>query len=435
MVGSSLLLSFGLENYRSFCDAATLTFVRSRKNENPEFAYPEVAPVLAVFGPNASGKSNLLRGLATMFGMVDGSTGMVRGLPYEPFMLSGGPSKPTTFQVVVVLDGVRHDYEFSYNGDAVLREALSSYPRGRPRLLFERTTVDGEDHWAFGDSMTGPSQALAKATRRHALLLSTASLISHDVLTPVQERLVALVESIRSDDMAEVLRRTVASLAENPQLAGMVEAYLRVADVGVASLRIERSRMTDDMRAQIERIVAAVNPDVSPDELRERFRNGPLEPMLRHQGEDGETFELPFEWESVGTRNFLALLGPVLGKLASGGVLVVDELDTSLHPRLVSELVRLFQSPESNPHQAQLLLSTHDVTVMMNTGDYETLRRDQVWFVAKIAGKSAIEPLAAFNPRTNEVFSRAYLTGRYGALPNIDRHAFVKIRRDDAGLE
>lgn len=432
MAGSSLLLSFGLENFRSFRDAATLTFARARRDENEAFRYPQVVPVLAVFGPNASGKTNLLRGLSTMFELIAGSTHMARGLPYTPFMLAGGRPKPTTFQLVALLEGVRYDYEFSYDGEAVLSETLSSYPHGRPRLLFERTVFEGEDRWSFGDSMTGPSQALARATRRHALLLSTASLMSHDVLTRVQEQMVALVESIGSDNFGEVLHRTVASIAENPRLAEMVESLLQVADVGVASLRIERSSMTDEMRAQLERLIAAVNPEMSADEMQDRFRYAPLEPTLRHHGDNGETFELPFDSESVGTRNFLALLGPVLAKLATGGVLIVDELDTSLHPRLVSELVRLFQSPLSNPHQAQLVLSTHDVTVMMNTGDYETLARDQIWFVEKKGGTSTIIPLVEFKPRANEVFSRAYLTGRYGALPRIDRHSFQDVWRHDS---
>lgn len=104
----------------------------------------------------------------------------------------------------------------------------------------------------------------------------------------------------------------------------------------------------------------------------------------------------------------------------------MDEMDTSLHPRLVNELVRLFEEPESNPHQAQLILSTHDVTVMMNSGDYDVLDRDQVWFANKENdGSTEIYSLASFPVRTSEAFSRAYLMDRYRAVPRIERDAFA----------
>jgi hypothetical protein len=424
-----MLLSFSLENFRSFQNRAELNFVRSVKDRRSNFPNSEVAPAAAVFGANASGKSNLLRGLTTMFSMIDeGAVRGARGMPYSPFMLAEQIARPTTFSVVAVLEGVRYDYEFAYDAEHVLRESLYAYPKGRPRLLFERDAAGDEDQWTFGDSMTGPSQALAKATRRHALLLSTAQLISHDVLTPVQRQFAELVTDIDSDNVRDTLQETLQALSEDPERSNRVGSLLGLADLGISSLRIEKSDLPSESVEQLERVFTAIYPDATPEDLADKIRRTSLNPRLEHRSGSGRAVALPFQWESVGTRNFLALLGPVLDRLSTGGLLVVDELDTSLHPRLVSEVVRLFQMPETNPHQAQLLISTHDVTVIMNTGDYSALERDQVWFVEKSEeGASRLYSLSDFKPRRDEVFSRSYLTGRYGAIPNIDSSAFREL--------
>ncbi|MBF4636214.1 ATP-binding protein [Agreia pratensis] len=428
MTNESHLLAFKLQNFRSFRDAHVLKFTRYSKDLELGFKHPDIAPALAVLGANASGKSNLLRGLTVMFSMIEGSA--VRGagnLPYSPFVFGGEDLGPTYFEAVVRFDGVRYDYSFSYDAEAIIEERLFSYPKNRPRLLFDRDGAGEEDEWTFGDSMTGPSQSLAKATRRRSLLLSTAQLLNHDVLTPLFEKFAALVKSIDSDKMAETLQSTLEDLSKDQSLASSVTALLKEADLGISGLSIEKTELSGDSLKQMRRVYELVYPDSSPEDIDDKIKRMALLPQLKHTRGQGKPIALPFNWESLGTRNFLTLLGPVLRLLRSGGVLVVDELDTSLHPRLVSQVVRLFQSEKTNPHQAQLLISTHDVTVMMNTGDYSALRRDQVWFVQKDDdGGSTLTALADYKPRKDEVFSRSYLNGRYGAIPRIDDDAFLR---------
>lgn len=428
MQPSSLLVSFSLENYRSFRDSAEVSFVRSKKHERSDWPTPEVAPVLAILGPNASGKSNLLRGLTTMFEMIrDGATQNARAsLPYSPYLLDHGAlAEPTRFSCVVILDSIRYDYRFSFNAEAIISETLHAYPKGRPRLLFERDGSTGEDRWSFGDSMTGPSLAMARATRRQALLLSTAQLITHDVLTPLQDRFARLVHHIDSENAHSTLQQTLQWLTDDSEGADRAGYLLSRADLGISSIRVEKNDIPSESLEHIRRVFEAVYPDLPIEEREAQISRTALEPRLIRRGPDGESVVIPFAWESVGTRNFLAILGPVLRQLRDGGLLVVDELDTSLHARLVSEMVRLFQMSATNPRQAQLLVSTHDVTVMMNTGDYSTLERDQIWFASKDeSGTSRVYPLSDFKPRRDEVFSRSYLTGKYGAVPNIDRNAF-----------
>jgi AAA15 family ATPase/GTPase len=124
--------------------------------------------------------------------------------------------------------------------------------------------------------------------------------------------------------------------------------------------------------------------------------------------------------ESLGTHAWLAFLGPMLAVLDEGAVLLVDELDSSLHPTLAAEVVRLFQDPRSNPRGAQLIFTTHDATLLGNAVLDRPLDRDQVWItVKKRSGETELYPLTEAKPRKEENLERGYLRGRYGGIPRV----------------
>jgi uncharacterized protein len=418
-----MLLGFTLANYRSFRVERTLQLTRPGRLHEAGFLHPDLVPAIAIFGANASGKSNLLRALGTMFSMIRSSASSEGDrLPFTPYALGEPNDEPTRFEVSTRFDGVRYDYGFTYDAEAIRSEWMYSWPSTRRRILFERN-VETEG-WYFGDSLTGPNQALSKATRSNALYLSTARLLNHEVLSEIQGQFVGLIKNISSENLGNVMQSTLRSLSKDAEREQQVTKLMARAEFGVVSLVVEEDTPTEEMRERSRRIFQAIMPKATPEEIDAQIDESRLLPQLLHSGAHGDV-ALPFGWESTGTRNFLALLGPILDRLATGGVLVVDEIDTSLHPRLVSELVRLFQNPEMNPRQAQLILSTHDVTVMMNTANYNVLQRDQIWFVAKAGeGISDLYPLLEFSPRRAEIFSRNYLLGQYGAVPEIDDHAF-----------
>jgi AAA15 family ATPase/GTPase len=143
--------------------------------------------------------------------------------------------------------------------------------------------------------------------------------------------------------------------------------------------------------------------------------------QFSHKTDSGDSVFFPLAYESDGTRKLFALAGPWLDVLAKGRILFCDELDTSLHPLMVRFLIGLVQNPEINRHNAQLIFTTHDTSVL----DTELFRRDQVWFVEKDREQaSRLYPLSDFKPRKGEALEKGYLNGRYGALPYIGELRF-----------
>ena len=129
---------------------------------------------------------------------------------------------------------------------------------------------------------------------------------------------------------------------------------------------------------------------------------------------EGREYQFEMAEESAGTQLFFSLSGPLLDLLERGRLLIVDELDSSLHPLLVQRIVDLFQSPETNPKGAQLVFTTHDVSLL----DSQKMRRDQVWFTEKDNDQvSHLFPLLDFSPRKGEALEKNYLGGRYGGIP------------------
>lgn len=127
---------------------------------------------------------------------------------------------------------------------------------------------------------------------------------------------------------------------------------------------------------------------------------------------------MPLEEESKGTLTLFNLAPAVLSVLWTGGILVVDELEASLHPLLGLHIVRQFNDPARNPRNAQLLFTTHDTNLLGTTLGEPALRRDQIWLTEKDKeGASRIYPLTDYKPRKEENLERGYLQGRYGAIP------------------
>jgi AAA15 family ATPase/GTPase len=313
---------------------------------------------------------------------------------------------PTSFEVIFIHDDVRYQYGFSVTTTQVLREWLYAYPEGRQQLWFERK----KNIWRFGSLLRGAKSTWRDATRRNALLLSTAVQLNAAQLTPVFHWFRRELWIITSTALMPPFH-TSEKCQENAAFKKNIMQLMNSADLGISDLRVHKHKF------EITRAVASSMPK----ELQEAFvksmgENEVEDISFVHRTEAGAQLDVRLEDESSGTQKVFSLAARWLSVLGDGGVLVVDELDTSLHPSVMRMLVSLFHNPLYNKKGAQLIFSTHDATLMDNS----LFRRDQIWFVEKDRNlESHLYPLSDFSPRKGEDLEKGYLRGRYGAIPFI----------------
>jgi uncharacterized protein len=418
-----MLLDFRADNARSFRERVELSLLATRVAEKEvvrEIPWREeghplgVLPVAGVFGANASGKSNLLRVMDDMRTFVLSSfrLGSPRSrLPTWPFRLAGDRGEsPSTYEVDLILDGIRHQYGFRLDSKRILEEWATWWPHGRSALLFKR---EGDDVELRAGQRTDARAALG-ILRSNALFLSTAAAANYSTLLPLYEWFQRNLLFAEANTRPARQALTTELLDQEPYRK-QVLALLREADLGITGA--SKRELDPEIR---ERIVHALNilrgEEEGSGSGEEEIEFEDFEVRLLHKV-GAEEIELHPSEESLGTMVWFGLIGPVVDALRNGSVLLADELDASLHPALVNVLVSLFQSKQSNPRRAQLIFNSHDVTLMGDSAKH-VLARDQIWFTEKGEdGGTRLYPLTDLDPRKEEAVSRRYLSGRYGATP------------------
>lgn len=410
-----MLIEFRVCNFRSFRDQQVLSLVAAKDTTLSDLntmpsgisAAPSLLRSVVLYGPNASGKSNVIKAMEYMKAVVAQSASIApdRTFRVAPFLLDKNSSiKPTDFEITLIIDGVRYQYGFGLTKNRITHEYLLAYRSAKPQKWFERTfdPISEKYTYEFSSFLRGKKDSWRDATRANSLFLSMAVLLNSEQLKPIYDwfhtEMVVINETSTLNQDFSVKR-----LQESDGKAEICE-FLTAADISISEIDVVTQKKSGH--------IVTFNGEVETPSIKKEDKDV-QELRFKHETEEGDAiFELADE--STGTRNLLFLAGPVLDILRKGRTLIVDELDTSLHPLLVRRLVELFNNPSSNPSNAQLIFSTHDTSLLDNT----LFRRDQIWFVEKDKSQaSSLYPLSDFSPRKNEAFEIGYLTGRYGALP------------------
>ncbi len=418
-----VLIRFEAANYRSVAEPVELSMVavdldRPEAREQPLLA-TSLVPVAAVYGPNASGKSNIVASLAWLREAVQVSLrAWDDEIPVEPFAFGDWSSKPTEFVVECTVDGVRFEYLLELDRTRVRYEALFHYPEKKRRRVFERE----DDSIRFQRGLHGTAGTRELLTPR-VLVLSIARRFDEPLINRFAGQLLdieisgfdarrfGLVDLAHTRMGTAGMRRAIRwfeggdqpSLFDEEEESGVggsdhrrALALLRLADLGIDDVLIERA-MAGERGAPRVRLLHRTPDGVAP---------------------------LDFVAESEGTRTWFGLIGPVLTALRRGSLLLFDELDASLHPTLSAQLIRLFEDSATNPLGAQLVFTTHDTSLLNH------LNRDEVWLTEKRAdGSTRLGALAEFageRVRKSSNLESAYLHGRFGALPKIDQAELLR---------
>ena len=428
----SVLLTFRAENARSFRDELEFSLLATGMAEERyvrEVPWRESGTSLSVlcaagvFGANGSGKSNLLKVMDDMRSHVLHSFRLgdpEGGVPRRPFVLDPQRlAEPSRFEVDLVLGGVRHEYGFLLDSERVLEEWAYRYPKGRAALIFRREGSNVET----SSIERHKTRAVQELLRPNALFLSTAASAQHPALLPLYQwfsRNLLLAEA-DSRPWRQALTTEMLGRDHHRQ---RVLALLQAADLGVTDARKrEPDPVMHERLRRAVRILQGLEGEPEGDE-------GPtfdeLGVRLVHLGADGSEVELEADDESLGTRVWFGLIGPVVQALESGSVFLADELDASLHPALVMQLVQLFQDRDTNPRRAQLVFNSHDAALLGDAIGDRLIGRDQIWFTEKRNdGATRLYPLVDLEPRKQEAVGKRYLEGRYGATPILSHQEFA----------
>lgn len=412
-----MLIEFRVKNFRSLRDEQVLSLVASKDKTLQDThtlgtglkAAPTLLRSAVVYGANASGKSNLIKALQYMRGVVAESATVIQPgqtFSVQPFRLnSESASQATEFEITFLLDGVRYQYGFAMTTQRIVSEHLLVYKAFKPQRWFDRNFDPdaGKDVYEFGPGLKGPKNVWEGATRTNALFLSMAVQLNSEVLRPVFDWFIN--QLVIFNEFSQLNPQISVGMLKQSEKRKELCNFLTAADISIADINVVTRKVP---RQAVHFDLVAGKTEVRSEEAEEH------QLRFHHVTDQGEAdFELADE--SNGTRNLLFLAGPVLDILSRGQTLVIDELDTSLHTLLVRELVRLFHRPELNTGGAQLVFTTHDTSLLDAHGLF---RRDQVWFVEKSGEQaSKLYGLLDFSPRKNEALERGYLQGRYGSVP------------------
>jgi AAA15 family ATPase/GTPase len=412
-----MLVEFTVENFRSIKERQTLSMVSTGGKELRDSntisilnGKQSLVRSAVIYGPNAAGKSNLIKALDTMEKIVLKSAKWQRGdkLPVTPYLFDPITAVlPTKFSVIIIQDNTRYDYGFAVTTERVTEEWLWAYPKGRAQTWIDRkynfTTAEYE--WGSTEKLLGARQLWQDATRPNALFLSTAIQLNNKQLQPVFDWFNTVAKFLHKD----VFPLFSIEIANSQEGKAALVQLLRYADFAIADLEIQHEKFHPDKL-----------PGDLPDELRIQLAEQledteSVNIQTVHIGPNDYVASLDLDEESEGTKKFFAFAGPWLDVLKNGWVLIVDELNNSLHPALVKYLVQMFHNPQINTKNAQLIFTTHETSILSQS----VFRRDQVWFVEKDEfNATTLYPLSDFSPRKGvENLEHGYLQGRYGALP------------------
>lgn len=420
-----MLLQFSVNNFRSIKDTITLSMnTASNKESKHSFQIRNyhLLNSAVIYGANASGKSNVLRAMGFMRNLVINRpkiTQSTDNLPHEPFRLNVETEQASSyFEIVFFLEEVKYRYGFEADSTTVYAEWLYSDEHGKEARLFER---DNEQHLHYVNKQKFKEGVGLKVPDNHLFIWKcdqNNGTLSKKILQWFNN--FNLIDGLEKEGYFHIALKQM----ENSDAKSELFRLVKVADLGIDEIMVEEKDISQDF----------IKSAPIPEEIKQRILNDgglkSIELQTRHKKFNAENqqigsvlFELD-EDESQGTQKFFTLSAPILDTLEHGKVLLIDELDASLHPKLTECFIKLFNDKELNKHNAQLIFVTHDIHLLSVPGLFE---RDQIWFTEKDQyGSTDLYSLLEFrkgnkgtNVRPTDNLEKHYLQGRFGAVPYV----------------
>lgn len=424
-----MLLQFSVSNYRSIKDKITFSMLSSSKNENTfKIKKYNLLNSAVIYGANASGKSNLLRAMAFMGRIVLNKTKVIQStdtLPHDPFRLNSSTQDASSiFEIVFFIDEIKYRYGFELDNTTVYSEWLYADEKGKEAKLFYRDADDEEyvnsQKFKEGYPFFDNSKSKIKISSNQLFIWKCDreddGIISKSILKWFNR--FNLIDGLDHGGYISYTMKKMEDLNFKNEMIKLV----KTADIGIEDITIEEEDVPLDMIEKLS-LPASIKEEILKDGgLKSVSINTYHKKFDKDNNEIGnEIFELDDE-ESVGTRKFFKMSAPILNTLQEGKILIIDELDASLHPMLTKHLIKLFNDKNINTKNAQLIFATHDTNLLKS----QIFKRDQIWFTEKdkYGSTTLYSILEIKGVRANDDFEKQYIQGKYGAVPYLGKFEF-----------
>lgn len=418
-----MLIEFSVANFRSFASEQTLSLNAGRFRSERVGAVlntgsksaPHLLRAAAILGANGAGKSNLIAALAFLQSFVANSAqGMQRGerINVEPFRLDAElVDKPSRFEIVFIYELREYHYSIATIKSHVTLEKLHVREYGKGlRELFCRER-EGEGYiWSIPSIPKDQADLWSRSTRENGLFLSHAvqlnsEELSHPFLWITEHLMIRESNDFYSPAFtSHLIKDHIEDGCQKDILNLLRESDLGIRDVIIEEIDFDESHLPDEISDEMRKKIASEMKGKT--QMRSKFV---------HNTRQNSKIVFDYEDESQGTQQLFNMAGLLVSAIRHNHTIVIDEIEASLHPYLLSLLIRMFQFPMSGDTEAQLVFATHSDSLL----DSGLLERDQFWFVEKHNGESEIVPLNDFKPRKGEAIRLNYLKGRYGGVPAI----------------
>ncbi|MBI9064476.1 MAG: AAA family ATPase [Marinilabiliaceae bacterium] len=427
-----MILELKIQNFLSFKDEVTFSFEATSDTSFEDYYVTEVAPgvkilkLCMVYGANASGKSNLIEAFQFINNLID----RVRkdkneGTGFIPFLLCNDKNKVGKFELTFFVEAVKYVYALELDSDKIISEKLSYYPGTQPANLFTRTHNDETDS---AEISFGSKVKITKAVKEvlNANVLKNVSFfVGYNQVNYTQPEIEAafnwfdnqLLNTINPH--IDLTRFTTEQLKKNNKMKSFAIDFMKQAQYNISDIKIE----TENEIIPEHILKVLDTSSMSQTEKEKLIKEGvernhaEFEHSVEIEGKE-EKHYLPEHLQSSGTMRYYGFAAPFYQAFENNAFLAVDEIDASMHAHLIRHLVRDFLMKSAEQSRFQLLFTTHNISLL---NEKDLLRKDAIWFTEKQEdGSTDLFSMADFDIRKELSFYKAYNTGKFGAIPNVD---------------
>ncbi len=413
-----MIIDFKFKNFKSFKDTQEFTMLANSDKEHlDDLALAnsdKLSKTRIIYGANASGKSSFLQAMNFISEYVKRSNYLLESnkIGVIPFKFRENvTSEPSEFSITFIHEGIKYTYEFSCIRDKVLSEKLLVYYSAKSSTIFERTDTSNYD---FIKKDLRILNEVKTKNLDNKLFLVTAATWNYEVAKPVVDFLMNKLCVVF--DMMKLWKDSMDRIMDENVLEDYKKFCLKIlnnADISISDFTVNSKKIKDLGDEVLKFVHSLTDDEKAVDELINKSAYN----FKTHHNVSAGNYSLEIGEESVGTQHMFIIAAILYYVFKEGKVLFIDEIDNSLHPLLVEYIIKLFKDKELNPHNAQLIAVTHETNLL----DLELLRRDDIWFTERDykTGATELYQLSDFSPRKNENIEKAYLLGRFGAIPFI----------------